>query len=383
MAFSFRRLSKRFIAATNVLVCMILLFSLLLPRLNPDQFWFAGFLAIALPYTAVVSAAFLLFWLIFYWPNAAISAIALAISYPAIDNIINWKADVFSVTKPEGSMRVMSWNVRSFAGIASSTTTAADELERLIQQYQPDIVAFQEFGVYDKPENNQPNRIKALNLLGYPHYVLSKDYNRKRYGYSNGLAIFSKYPFASTKRIPYTSSAESVLGAAIVFGKDTFNLFTSHLQSYQFSEANYKEIDKIQAGEDSLVKASKNIIVKMKRAFRNRGSQARQLQAALDSSRYPSLVLCDLNDVPNSYAYGKMTETHVDAFVKKGYGLGRTFVYLLPTLRIDYVFASPDFSVLQYHQINNQLSDHLAIVADVIPINPPKAIAFNGDSLTK
>ena len=40
-----------------------------------------------------------------------------------------------------------------------------------------------------------------------------------------------------------------------------------------------------------------------------------------------------------------------DAFFKKGFGVGRTFAAISPTLRIDYIFADENFRIDQFNRI--------------------------------
>jgi endonuclease/exonuclease/phosphatase family metal-dependent hydrolase len=54
-----------------------------------------------------------------------------------------------------------------------------------------------------------------------------------------------------------------------------------------------------------------------------------------------------------------------DAFLKKGFGIGRTFSALSPTLRIDYIFADKHFKILQFNRLVKKLSDHYMLLADV------------------
>jgi endonuclease/exonuclease/phosphatase family metal-dependent hydrolase len=51
--------------------------------------------------------------------------------------------------------------------------------------------------------------------------------------------------------------------------------------------------------------------------------------------------------------------------LKKGFGMGRTFSGLSPTLRIDYIFADNHFKIKQFNRIVKNLSDHYMLVADV------------------
>ena len=54
-----------------------------------------------------------------------------------------------------------------------------------------------------------------------------------------------------------------------------------------------------------------------------------------------------------------------DAFLKKGFGIGRTFTGLSPTLRIDYIFTDHHFRIEQFTRLVKNLSDHYMIVADI------------------
>ena len=51
--------------------------------------------------------------------------------------------------------------------------------------------------------------------------------------------------------------------------------------------------------------------------------------------------------------------------MKKGFGIGRTYSYLSPTLRIDYILATNDFEVQQFNREVKKYSDHYMLVADV------------------
>ncbi len=54
-----------------------------------------------------------------------------------------------------------------------------------------------------------------------------------------------------------------------------------------------------------------------------------------------------------------------DAFLKRGFGIGRTFSAISPTLRIDYIFADKRFRIDQFKRIVKNYSDHYMLVADI------------------
>ena len=54
-----------------------------------------------------------------------------------------------------------------------------------------------------------------------------------------------------------------------------------------------------------------------------------------------------------------------DAFLEKGFGVGRTYSFLSPTLRIDYILATKNFKVEQFNRFVRDYSDHYMLVADL------------------
>ena len=86
----------------------------------------------------------------------------------------------------------------------------------------------------------------------------------------------------------------------------------------------------------------------------------------LDHSPYPSVLCGDFNDVPNSYTYFQIRGNRQDAFLKRGGGIGRTYASISPTLRIDYIFADPRFSVVQCKKVEVSYSDHYPVIADLV-----------------
>ncbi|TAD86447.1 MAG: hypothetical protein EAY75_08390 [Bacteroidetes bacterium] len=374
MAFSVRRLGKRFFISVNMVVSGLFLVACLQPWLNPETFWWVSFMSLSLPIGLLGVVAFLIFWLVLKkWRVALIPLVTLALGWKQLGVLFGTHKAAFSTATQPGQMRVLSWNVRSFAGLKpgkAHKAANADSMFALVAKYAADVVCFQEFGQYATPGLGEDYRAK-MKALGYVHHVLSNDYSRTIYNYTNGLAIFSKWPLVATKRIPFTSSPESLLYADVKVPKGpTVRIYNTHLQSYKFNGEDYADIERIKTNDDKLVEAGKNIFSKMKRAFRNRGQQADMIRPILDESPNPEILCCDLNDVPASYAYWKLRGNRKDAFLEKGWGVGRTFLALSPTLRIDYLMANPRLPVQQFSVINKRFSDHLPLVMDVLLESP-------------
>ena len=146
---------------------------------------------------------------------------------------------------------------------------------------------------------------------------------------------------------------------------DTLRVFTTHLQSLQFTRYDYERIEKIKSVEDSLLANSKGILSKLKKGITYRSLQADIVHEVVGNSPHPYLICADLNDVPNSYTYFTVRGDLQDAFLKKGTGIGRSFTGLSPTLRIDYILANKELDVLQFKRVTRKHSDHFMLVSDL------------------
>ena len=96
-----------------------------------------------------------------------------------------------------------------------------------------------------------------------------------------------------------------------------------------------------------------------------REEQANFIAEHIQNSPHPVLVCGDMNDTPNSYAYGQLAKSLKDAFREKGSGLGSTYAGLIPFLRIDYIFTSPNNLVEEFKVVSNSTSDHYPIYTHI------------------
>src|ERR1044072_801753 len=122
---------------------------------------------------------------------------------------------------------------------------------------------------------------------------------------------------------------------------------------------------KIKQRDEKAIDASKNIFMKMKAAFTNRGLQADIVQRQTDTVAHPSVICGDFNDVPTSYTYFHIRSFRQDAFLKSGLGVGKTYNSLAPMLRIDYILPDTSFIVKQFDMVDENLSDHVMLVSDL------------------
>ena len=224
----------------------------------------------------------------------------------------------------------------------------------------PDIICLQEFN------NSATQNNIAPFLSKYRFYYFSKDFKRGKQGYQSGSIIFSRYPIADTGRITFPGSqGGSLIYADIQTPRKIIRVFTTHLQSFRFKPDDYENMEEIKNTGQKTLPASRSIIQKMKLAYIKRGEQANIVRKILDDSRYPSIICGDFNDVPNSYTYFHIRKDWQDVFLATSLGIGRSYLGLAPTLRIDYILPDNNFYIQQFDQVDEDLSDHLMLVADV------------------
>ncbi len=363
-----RKLTRRICLAATLLVAISFLLSCLVEFVSPASWWIVSFFGLAVPYLVAILLLLVLFWLIAKPAFALIPVAALAIGYRQINAFFAFNISSQPVAqKSAEKIRILSWNVRNFVAITDNKERIKHNKQEIVASIlstNADVLCLQEFN-HSSTKGAQDDNI-SLFTAKYPHYHFSRDLVKKNGFYEYGSIIFSRYPIVNRGRIRYRGrTAESLVFIDIAKGKDTIRIHTTHLQSFRFNEADYQDIEKIQQQDDETLRASLNIFQKMKRAFVQRGNQAATVRKQLDKSPYPSIITGDFNDVPNSFTWFHIKGNYSDAFLKKGFGVGRTYISLAPTLRIDYILSSPRWEVDHFDMIDEALSDHLMLVADL------------------
>ena len=369
MASRLRLFTKRFFIYANWLVVLLFLLSCLIPLLHPQQWWWVSMMGLSFPILLFLVVCFFFGWLILLkFDLIFISLIALGLGYKSIAVFIGFNAPLtFAANSGVRSIRIVSWNVARFIELARNNnkgSTTRKKMLSLLKEQRADVLCLQEFYTSENPAFY--DNIRAIQqTLGFRYYYFPFDKDGDRNYYSS--IIFSKFPIVDSSflRYPRPSQPEALVQADIKIGFDTIRFFTTHLQSQRFDKIDYWRMEKIKSREDSLVYHSIPIVAKLKRGIVIRSMQADIIDQVRNNSPYPVVLTGDLNDVPNSYTYFKVRGSFKDAFLEKGYGIGRTFRSLSPTLRIDYIFTDPRFSVVQFKREKKNYSDHYMIVADI------------------
>jgi endonuclease/exonuclease/phosphatase family metal-dependent hydrolase len=348
----------------NLIASILFLYPLFF---KPISFiWVNGFLGLMAPYLIAIEIFLIVLWLI---------AKPIAALFPLLSLIIGWKicwvlfawhpGIPFAQKKKENTLRVISWNVKGFNGMSPNNNLKlrTQEIAYSIQKWDPDIVCMQEYNTNERPNDIANHTAYFTKKL--PYYYFSKDFQIADNDYFAGSILFSKYKILHAQRIGFLNQ-ESLIEATILKGDDTIQVFTTHLASYRFKQNDFEAIDELSISSEKALYANKGVLKKLRNSFTERAVQAAIVQQQLSTSIYPSIITGDFNDVPSSYTYQLIKGNWQDAFLEKGFGIGATFLGISPTLRIDYILANEAWEVKAWESIDENLSDHHMIMADLV-----------------
>lgn len=369
-------LTKRLFILSNIIAVILFLIACLSAYCNPVTYWYVALLGVGFVFLAVILLGFLLFWLLFRSGWALLSTGALLVGWSQVHALFAFHPlAVYHSQKPANAIRILTWNVSRWDEMnkgARGGTSYRKKMFDFISHQNADVLCVQEFFESRRPDLFDLNIPYITRQLRFPYYYFSRDHITQNGSYEHGVAVFSRYPITDTFRLRYPGADsvranESLIRATIDVNGKKINVFTTHLQSFLFSGNDYRGISNIRKADDtdSVVTAGRGIIAKFRKSYSLRSRQADLVQQQLANSAYPEIICGDFNDVPNSYTYFTIKGNRQDAFVEKSFGLGRTFVFISPTLRIDYILANNDFKVLQYKKTKLPYSDHFPLIADL------------------
>jgi endonuclease/exonuclease/phosphatase family metal-dependent hydrolase len=327
--------------------CFILV--LVAPFVDPRTFFIPSILGIGFLYWLVAGCLLLGVLLIsknkFRWLMLAL----ILIGTTRLNRFVQLSNQI---PKEESAITILSFNTQLFDLYKGH----AKEDSRLntfqkIKANNPDIVCFQEF--YLAQSDKEFSTRTIAQKLGLPYYLENFSANRKK-----GQVTFSRYPLRKLMGNNYGGNGYQIM--EVLIGKDTVNLINMHLASFK---VNPKEIQE----EAKDTKAYGNILARLKTGFTKRSKQLNDILEDIESFKDPILVVGDLNDTPNSYAYQQFSNRFTDAFCMAGKGVGNSYNGDLPSLRIDYIFSEPPFVTVEYKVLSNKkwASDHYPILAKV------------------
>jgi endonuclease/exonuclease/phosphatase (EEP) superfamily protein YafD len=315
---------------------------------SPNYFPYVGLLPFLIP-VAWLTNVFLLLVLILSWRRLALlPLIALLIGYKFILITFQWNT---KDSTAEG-LKVLSYNAHLFDYKRGPNGEFDSNAFTWLQEHPAEVKVFQEF--YQDYTSASRNSIKLLGN-GYNHFYQIIEGNPEKRSY--GLAIFSKYPIVNEGKVFDNNRNNGAIFADILVNKDTIRIYNAHLESMNI------ETRMLENYEDIKVKY-RQTIGKLHRGSLTRSQQLTVLLEHMNNSPHPIILLGDLNELPYSHTYFKLSEKLVNAFEKAGQGFEFTYNKILFFLRIDHIFASPELKPVYFNTHNEvDYSDHYPVTA--------------------
>ena len=332
------KLFEKIVFIINAVVAAMLLFSYILPYIQPKQFPILSVLSLAVPFLIVLNILFMVFWLLQVKWKSLLSLIVLFIGFIFLSPLYKFSSSKH-VEDPE-NISVMNYNVRLFNLFEwLPDTNVRQKIADFINEKQPDVLSMQEY-----------RHDEALHLDGYYKYEeLSGEKVR------NGQAIFSKYPIVKSGSVKFPNTSNNAIFADIVKGDDTIRIYNVHLQSLRINPADEK-LD---------FESSENLLGRVGRTFKLQQLQAEQFLAHRAQCHYSMIICGDFNNTAYSYVYKEIKGGFLDAFVEAGNSFGRTFNLKFFPVRIDFILTDPSFDINAFKTYDVEYSDHYPIMAKV------------------
>ncbi len=340
--------------------------------IRPDAFILLPLLTLLFPALLILNV----FWIIFFavglqYKKLFFSVLIQLFFLPQIKNYygLHWSAPL---QENPSDLSLLTYNIRLFDLYNwQSNYQTREKIFQYLEKHPADIMCFQEF--YTSEDSNDFNNLNELKKR-FPDYYFHTEYLvtlRKNDHW--GLLTMSKYPILEKTMIHFNNAKNNgCLITKILYQQDTIQIANLHLQSYSFFKKK-KWRPHQPPDNDSFIEALDtsakgfNFIQKIYYTNALKLQQFESIFKIICQSRYPTLLLGDFNDIPNSYIIRQIREKgFTDAFTIKGQGFGFTYHDKLK-LRIDYIFYDQHFKIQNFstEDKNNtqHLSDHFPVRA--------------------
>lgn len=361
---SIRTIFRSLVFLGGIVCTLIYLYSCLTPYISPIDWHYLSFAALFFPIVLVAMICWTIVAIIWFRKYSPVFVICLALGYQNIISVFAFHPGKdFQANKDSGVIRVLSWNVNNFHTDEKDKDPKALDMIQFIQAQHPDIICLQDFSqLYWGKFGPTIDSIKSFTGLPY-HFFSEADANY-------GVIIFSRWPFLNRQSVPYSNInlTESLQYADIQTPNKVLRVYNTHLASMNIhvevmDETNVNQLKFLDRNKEILMKKDK--LYRMAFFDRLHVQQAELVKRSLDSCRLPFIFAADLNSVPSSFVYQHISKDLNDAFLEQGFGFGRTYDSLSPTLRIDVLLTSKDIATKQVKTPRIHESDHLPIITDI------------------
>lgn len=358
-----KKIFRIILLTLNAIVLGSLLLSAFSGYISPYRFVFFSYLGLFFPFILVGNIAVFFVWLLFkQWKQVLLHLVVFGICGAAIYTYCPLHRQTREI--PEKAIKILTYNVMRFNNIRKDDSGyPPNKILQYILENDADIVCIQEFGASRINTNFLTEKVIMDVLKKYPyHYIhpLQFPYQSEEFG----LAIFSRFPILSNRKVPYESAYNGSFITELDIKGKRVTLVNNHLESNKLTEeerSNYFQLTQ-EIDTQSLDAFTQMMTKRLTPAYKTRAVQAQILSQIVKENKNPYIIICgDFNDTPISYARHKIKGNLRDAFVDSGCGLGITYNKYRFLFRIDYILHSDNIKSYNCTVGKLKSSDHYPV----------------------
>lgn len=353
---TFKLLFHSLVLMANVIVVLLFIIAAYSDRVSPEKSAFLSYMGLGFPVLCVINICFVIYWIcVQEWKFMLLGIASFIICLGPMTTYFPIHGKTNPV--PGGALKVLTYNVMAF-GYKNHTKDNPNRIVQYIADSKADIVCLQEYNL--SPSDLYLTSKKLLAALSmYPYHKVVDLPS------GSAVAVFSKYPITSSRRIKY----ESVANGSAIFSIDIkgkkLTLINNHLESLKLtSEDRTKYAEFIKGlSADKFDGLKGTIQRKIGPAFRIRAKQAEVIAREIKDAKGDYILVCgDFNDTPISYAHRTIQGDLVDAFIESGCGMGISYNQNFFFFRIDHILHSTNMTSINC-TVDNSIknSDHYPV----------------------
>ena len=351
--------------AVDIPLLLAVAFAIAAPHLHPRPFWWAQLLAVFLPYLViptVVAAIVSILWKKWIWVGLHV-ALLLLIGLRA------FPVERFSAPQIEGAddLVILTFNAPRYG---PSEEALGDSMIALVREFEPDMIALQEAWITGA-EPGQPGmrapQVRALtDSLAYTVATPPRMSSQAAWS-SNSTSVpmlfrqgVGEIEVVEQSAVQLSDTPDDHVSVAIRtrfrwHGREAV-IYNIHLRSFGVNKPWEDRIHLTQP------QTWLPYLRQYRMAYRQRAAEAEALAEHIEDETLPVILAGDFNGTVNNWTVRKLKGQRSDAFQVAGAGPGHTYRADKPFVRIDFLFADADWTVIGAHVPNVQFSDHRPLV---------------------
>lgn len=339
-------------------------------RINPDYLTFPSLLVLGLPYFAILTIIFIIFWaicrkIIFCGLGIVTIVICLTPLSTAFPLGSSREASPNSQT-----FKIMSWNVLHTRDLRPPEGYMGNRAVEYIMESGADVICLTELNNFGKHEFQNLTEAKRDSLFQLYPYKAGLN--------STDIKVMSKYPVERMEKMRFDQAGFCRYDLfKVTFPKEK-ELYVAmvHLYSYGLSEEERNvvtEINSVNTAKSSMREFKGSIRQKLRKAFRNRAEDATELRSLLDDipQDLPLIVCGDFNDVPSSWTYNIIRGDDLrDAYAETNFGPAITYNLHAFYFHIDQMLYRGNLEAIDLTVGKINTSDHYPLIGEFEFTNP-------------